>query len=78
MQDTQGEPLACRLLHYSEAVRCMLFSPCMQSRSLQQYEDNPLSVCVCQDTDLPWFLSAVFTAASVTDSKMRIYQLHLQ
>lgn len=57
------------LLHYSEAVRCMLLSHCMQSRSLQQYEDNPLSVCVCQDTNLPWFLSAVFTAASVTDSK---------
>lgn len=55
----------------------MLFYYCMQSRSLQQYEDNPLSFSVCQDTNLPWFLSAVVTAASVTESKMHIDQLPL-
>lgn len=33
---------------------------CMQSGTLQQYKDNPLSFSVCQDTNLTCFLSAVF------------------
>lgn len=57
-----------------EAVSCC-FHHCTRSKPLQPYEDNPLSVCVCQDTNLPWFLSAGFARPSVTDSKMHIDQL---
>lgn len=57
------------IVRQSEAESCMLFYYSMQSRTLQQNEDNPLSLPVCQDTNLPWFPSAACTPASVTDSK---------
>lgn len=37
-----------------------LWAAVCRAEPLQQYEDNPLSFCVCQDTNLPWFLSAGF------------------
>lgn len=64
------------LARQSEAGSRTPFYHCMQSRTLQQYEDNPLSLSVCQDTNLPWFpAAAACTTARVTESKMCIDQL---